>query len=135
MTSRVRSGRRIRVADAEVVQDGVTVARASLVFLRTSATPPVRCGAGPTGSRARRRAARAAAGGQVAPWFGSGDDGPGWTPTMADHQGAGASACGPGCRRWSPTRRVAVHPAAMTGETTSMMTNWGARASATSTPT
>lgn len=39
-TAPVRSGRRIIVADAEVRQDDVTVARATAVFLRRSAPPP-----------------------------------------------------------------------------------------------
>ena len=76
------------MADVEVVQDGVTVARASAVFLLATATPP-----GEVWSRPERLVGpgdevRAAADGLVAPWFGSGDDGPGWTPSMADHQGA-----------------------------------------------
>ncbi|HEY9315098.1 MAG TPA: acyl-CoA thioesterase domain-containing protein [Williamsia sp.] len=39
-TRKVRSGHRIVVADAEVMQDDTMVARASIVFLRRSAPPP-----------------------------------------------------------------------------------------------
>jgi len=125
-TALVRSGRRIRVADVEVVQEGVTVARASAVFLLATATPP-----GEVWSRPERLVGpgdevRAAADGLVAPWFGSGDDGPGWTPSMADHQGAARK------RMWTRMPHVLADEvptpftrAVMTGETTSMMTNWG----------
>ncbi|MDX6742197.1 thioesterase family protein [Actinocorallia sp. A-T 12471] len=39
-TSLVREGRRIKIADAEIVQDGTVGARASLVFLRRAPQPP-----------------------------------------------------------------------------------------------
>ncbi|MBM4504258.1 hypothetical protein GS582_10300 [Rhodococcus hoagii] len=40
VTRSVRDGNRIRVADAEVIQQGEAVARASVVFLRRSEQPP-----------------------------------------------------------------------------------------------
>ena len=126
VTRRVRDGNRIRVADADLVQGGEVVARASAVFLRTSEPPP-----GEVWSAGRRlaepsAAIRSAAGGHVAPWFGSGDDGPNWTPSMADHEGAGRK------RMWTRMPQVVAGEdaspfarVAMTGETTSLMTNWG----------
>lgn len=122
----VREGNRIRVADADVVQGGIAVARASLVLLRTSTAP-----AGEVWTEARQLAGpsdadRAGADGHVAPWFGSGDDGPNWTPSMEGHQGPGRK------RMWTRMPQVVAGEeaspfvrAAMTGETTSLMTNWG----------
>lgn len=125
-TRLVREGRRIRVADAELVQDGETVARASLVLLRSSVAPPGEVWTSPHRLTGPSAEARAAAGQLVAPWFGSGDDGPGWTPSIADHQGAARK------RMWTrmPQLVLGEEPspftrAAMSGEITSMMTNWG----------
>ena len=49
----VRSGNRIRVADAFVEQGGTTVARATMVQLRRGEQPPGRCG-WPSGPWTRR---------------------------------------------------------------------------------
>lgn len=126
VTRRVRDGNRIRVADGDVVQGGEVVARASLVLLRTSEAPPGEVWTGGHRLEGPDDEVRAAAGGLVAPWFGSGDDGPNWTPSMADHEGAGRK------RMWTRMPQVVAGEdatpfarAAMTGETTSLMTNWG----------
>lgn len=125
-TRRVRDGNRIRVADADVIQAGEVVARASLVLLRTSEAPPGEVWQGGHRLAGPSDEVRAAAGGLVAPWFGSGEDGPNWTSSMADHEGAGRK------RMWTRMPQVVAGEdatpfarAAMTGETTSLMTNWG----------
>ncbi|MCX5045191.1 thioesterase family protein [Aldersonia sp. NBC_00410] len=123
-TTLVRDGNRIRVADAEIVQDGEPVARASVVFLRRSSPPP-----GEFWSRAERP--------QVPPasltdptdrphhavW---GSDAGGWTRHRGDHQGVSRK------RIWlrqldlvageTPSPFIT---AVTVGELTSMVNNWG----------
>lgn len=77
----VRDGRRVRNAECELVQDGVTVARATLVQYRLSAPPrgteweSAAEFSGPTGRDESRGVA-------------VGSDDAGWTGTIADHQNA-----------------------------------------------
>ena len=121
-TSLVRSGRRIIVADAEVRQDDVTVARATAVFLRRSAPPP---GAEwqPSGTftpptdEAEDITLRH-------PWLQSGDAD--WTRDIGSHQNASRK------RAWSTAMPVLpnepaspfVH-AVQSAESTSLVTNLG----------
>ncbi|SDD95531.1 thioesterase family protein [Rhodococcus tukisamuensis] len=122
-TASVREGRRIRVADAELWQDGEVVARASAVFLRRSEQPP-----GEVWTREHRPSPPDA--GPVdelrPPWFGSDDHPEGWSSSMLEHQGASRK------RMWSQNIPVVegeeLSPfvrAAMAAEPTSLMTNWG----------
>lgn len=125
-TTAVRDGNRIRVADGELLQDGSTVARASVVFLRPSQQPP-----GQVWTRAHRPAPppHATVPGPdelVHPYFGSDDHPHGWSRSMHEHQGAGRK------RMWAQHLPVVVGEepspfvrAAMAGEPTSLMTNWG----------
>ncbi|MFD4293927.1 thioesterase family protein [Rhodococcus sp. NPDC058505] len=121
-TAVVRDGARIRVADAELVQDGETVARASAVFLRPSEQPP-----GQLWTRDVRPVPPVIATGEPAPpFFGSDDHPDGWSHAMLEHQGASRK------RMWAQHPAIvdgeAPSPfvrAAMAGEPTSLMTNWG----------
>lgn len=75
----VREGRRVRNAECELVQDGVTVVRATLVQYRRSAPPRGTEWAGPADfqmptDRDEERG------------IGVGSDDVGWTGTIADHQ-------------------------------------------------
>lgn len=125
-TAAVREGNRIRVADAELVQDGVPVVRATAVFLRPSEQPP-----GRVWTRDRRpvpppeRIAPLAAA-LAPPYFGSDDHPDGWSTSMLEHQGASRK------RMWAQHLPVLADEtpspfvrAAMAGEPTSLMTNWG----------
>lgn len=125
-TEDVRTGNRIRVSDAHVVQDGKTVARASLVQLRRgeqpsgevwrsgrTLDPPAQ--AEPETLRAGSRA-----------YFGSGDAGGEWSHEMGAHQGDGRK------RFWlHPLDAIEGEPAspfqrAVTlAESTSLMAHWG----------
>jgi hypothetical protein len=82
VTRLVRSGRRIRVADAEVQQDGVTVARATLVLLRKASPPPGDEWV-PTATFSPPPDAPVEWG-PGHPWVHS--DAAGWTRRIADHQ-------------------------------------------------
>lgn len=87
-TTAVRNGRRIRVADAELLQDGEPVVRATAVFLQPSEQPP-----GRVWTRERRPsppplAVAPAADELVHPFFGSDDHPDGWSRSMFEHQGA-----------------------------------------------
>ncbi|MFC4605391.1 thioesterase family protein [Rhodococcus kronopolitis] len=124
VTSSVREGRRIRVADAELHQDGEVVARASAVFLRRSEQPP-----GELWTREHRPSpppVPAPEGELVPPWFGSDDHPDGWSSSMFEHQGASRK------RMWAQHLPVVAGEepspfvrAAMAAEPTSLMTNWG----------
>lgn len=119
----VRSGKRIVVADAELLQDGAAVARASAVFLLPSAQPP-----GAVWTRERHPEPPPL---EIVPpvdarrpqLWGSGDE---WTVDLGDHENAHRK------RSWQyPLPVVLDEPlspfaaAAVIGESTSMMTNWG----------
>ncbi|GAA2062190.1 acyl-CoA thioesterase domain-containing protein [Williamsia deligens] len=113
----VREGRRIRVAEVDLQQDDVVVARATMVALRTSEPPSGQEWQSqhpfdPPASDEHRR------------WFGSDDRG--WTTHMSEHQNASRK------RLWStvipvvageePSPYVQV---VMAAESTSLVTNWG----------
>jgi hypothetical protein len=82
VTRLVRSGRRIRVADVEVQQDGVTVARATLVLLRTATPPPGSEWAPPVTFSPPPNAPVESA--PAPPWVHS--DAIGWSRTISEHQ-------------------------------------------------
>ncbi|WP_109525182.1 MULTISPECIES: acyl-CoA thioesterase domain-containing protein [Nocardia] len=122
-TTVVRSGNRIRVADAELVQDEVTVARASAVFLRRSEQPP-----GDLWTRGDDPAPPPAEllGATGMPLWGSDEHPDGWTHELAEHQNGSRKRC------WqTPVPVVLGRPAsafaaaATIGESASLMTNWG----------
>lgn len=122
-TRMVRSGRRIRVADVEVMQEDVIVARATSVFLRrsgpppgsewhpsTTFTPPEEAAA--EGSRSRH------------PWMQTDDTD--WTRGIGNHQNVARK------RAWSTAMAVVpdepaspfIH-AVQSAESTSLVTNLG----------
>lgn len=77
-TRLVRDGRRIRSADCEVYQDGVVVARATMVAYRQSSAPP---GAEWVGEQSF-----VAPVGASGPVYLVGSDDAGWSPDGGDHQ-------------------------------------------------
>lgn len=125
-TSMTRRSHRLRIVDAELVQDGTTVARASLVSLRRSAQPP-----GEVWTRDRRpqpppTTVASASDLRKGPWFGSDDHPQGWSRSRSEHQNASRK------RIWTHQIPVVSGEApspfvrtAMLGETTSLITNWG----------
>ncbi|MGV9668892.1 acyl-CoA thioesterase domain-containing protein [Nocardia niigatensis] len=125
-TVRVRDGRRIRVADVSVVQNGIVAARASAVLLQPSQQPP-----GELWHREREpkppslKVAPTSELPQV-PLFSSGADEESWSTTPTDHENAERK------RTWQNPIRVVTGEeltpfarAAIVGEAASMMTNWG----------
>lgn len=120
VTTPVRAGRRIVVADAELVQGGEAVARATAVFLKRSEQPP-----GSLWTRAERPApppSEVLAGAGTHLW---GSDA-GWSESLAEHQNDTRK------RAWqrppAPVLGEAPSPfvaAAELGESASLMTNWG----------
>ncbi|TQF65492.1 thioesterase family protein [Rhodococcus spelaei] len=126
VTTGVRDGKRIRVADAELLQDGEPVVRATAVFLRPSEQPP-----GQVWTRERRPSPPPATiapptEALTPPYFGSDDHPDGWSTSMLEHQGASRK------RMWARHLPAVVGEepspfvrAAMAGEPTSLMTNWG----------
>ncbi|MUL78377.1 thioesterase family protein [Mycobacterium sp. CBMA226] len=78
----VRDGRRVRNSECDVVQNGVTVARATLVQYRLAEAPPGEEWFGTTDFEPP-----AAIDGGLSPYISS--DGVGWTRAIADHQNAG----------------------------------------------
>ncbi|MET7768037.1 acyl-CoA thioesterase domain-containing protein [Nocardia sp. NPDC005366] len=122
-TTLVRSGNRIRVADAELVQDATTVARASAVFLRRSEQPP-----GELWTRGDEPAPPPSEllGDVGRPLWGSDEHPAGWTHELVEHQNGSRKRC------WqTPVPVVLDRPAsafaaaATIGESASLMTNWG----------
>jgi hypothetical protein len=125
-TTTVREGKRIRVADAELLQDGEPVARASAVFLRPSEQPP-----GEVWTRDHRPSPPPASiapptDALTPPYFGSDSYPDGWSTSMSEHQGVSRK------RMWARHLPVVAgeepsqfERAAMAGEPTSLMTNWG----------
>lgn len=125
-TVEVRSGNRIRVADATLLAGDTPCARASAVFLKRSAQPEgtvwQRDTAPPTPSE--YLAAELEAHG--VPLFGSDLHPSGWSMDMAQHQGPGRK------RMWSRTISIVAGEqpspfvvAAIVGEAASLVTNWG----------
>ncbi|MFC9995051.1 thioesterase family protein [Nocardia sp. NPDC127526] len=125
-TLRVRDGNRIRVADVTVVQDGTVAARASAVLLRPAEQPP--------GQLWRRDREPQPPSPEVAPpWtelrpplFDSDGSAEGWSLRPTDHDNSSRK------RTWQNPIRVVTGEelspfvrAALVGEATSMMTNWG----------
>jgi acyl-CoA thioesterase len=115
----VRDGRRVRNSECEVVQDGVTVARATLVQYRLAEPPP-----GEEWFRATDFPRPEVIDDGLAPHVDS--DGVGWTRAIADHQNTS--------RKRYVNRSIDViegRPnspfvrAAVTAEGTSMVTNLG----------
>lgn len=124
-TRLVRDGRRVRNAECDVIQNGVTVARAILVAYRRSAAPPGEQWLADTDFRypdGPLPGPHEIAG----PYVGS--DGPGWTRSIAGHQNADRT-------RFldRPIDVVAGEPnspfvrAAVIAESTSLVTNLGTR--------
>ncbi|MFF0490298.1 acyl-CoA thioesterase domain-containing protein [Nocardia sp. NPDC004068] len=123
-TTRVRDGKRIRLADALVSQDDGPVARASVVFLRPSQDPP-----GAIWKRGEHPAPPPVdlAPPEVvehAPWWHSDESGR-WSRIFTEHENGSRK------RSWqSPLPVLAGTPltaftrAAMAAEQTSMVTNW-----------
>lgn len=126
VTEEVRSGNRIRVADAKIVQGGQTMARATLVQLRQGEQPP-----GSIWRSERRVEAPPAviddpvpAGSH--PFVGLADDPESWRQDMGAHQGDRRK------RFWHHPLDVIVgevstpfQRAATLAETTSLITHWG----------
>ncbi|MFC9841582.1 thioesterase family protein [Rhodococcus sp. NPDC127530] len=127
VTTSVREGNRIRVADAELLQDGETVARGSVVLLKRSCPPPgtVWQRPGLPGSPPPHLVDDLS----VPPgsaWFGSDDHPAGWSTDRTEHQGPSRK------RMWQrPSNIVAGEEltpfirAAIVGDATNLMTNWG----------
>ncbi|MFI9505967.1 acyl-CoA thioesterase domain-containing protein [Nocardia sp. NPDC052566] len=122
-TELVREGRRIVIADAALIQDGVEVARATTIFLKRSQQPP-----GEVWTRAEPPLPPAVppADGPTRPLWNSDGTPDGWSSRIGEHQNNGRK------RTWqSPISVVEGEPptaftaAVMVGEGTSMMTNWG----------
>ncbi|MGV9797448.1 acyl-CoA thioesterase domain-containing protein [Mycobacterium sp. NPDC003449] len=117
----IRDGRRVRNSECELVQDGVTVARATLVQYRRSAAPP-----GAEWVAATPFTPPADLDDDRRTYIGS--DSGGWTGAIADHQNAS--------RKRFMNRTITVvegRPnspfvrAAMAAEGTSLVTNLGTR--------
>ncbi|MEV0250308.1 acyl-CoA thioesterase domain-containing protein [Nocardia sp. NPDC050712] len=122
-TEVVRTGNRIVVADAVLHQNGKAVARASAVFLKLSEQPP---GERWTRAEAPQPPDVPPAEGPTVPWWNSSDRPDGWTNRISDHQNDGHK------KMWqTPISAVlgeapsAFVGAAVIGESTSLLTNWG----------
>ncbi|WP_281197664.1 thioesterase family protein [Nocardia pseudovaccinii] len=126
VTESVRDGRRIRVADAALMQDGVDVARATAVFLKKSVQPP--------GELWTRQDQPAPPPVEIspptdlprAPMWGSDAHADGWSTRIGEHQNGSRK------RTWQVPMSLiegqtpsAFVGATIIGEGTSMMTNWG----------
>ena len=127
-TEAVREGRRIRVADAHIVQgdDDTPVARASFVQLRRGEQPPGEIWHSDRVIEVPPQHAVDELGPFEFPVFDSDSSQQRWTTTMGAHQGPGRK------RYWHhPLDVVDVEigtpfqKAAVLAETTSLMTNWG----------
>jgi hypothetical protein len=123
VTEVVRSGQRIRVADAALMQDGKDVARASVIFLKRSVQPP---GQVWTRDAHPEPPPGPVATGPTRPLWNSDGNADGWSARIGEHQNESRK------RTWQVPVPVfagetpsAFVGAAMIGEATSMMTNWG----------
>ncbi|WP_054816583.1 acyl-CoA thioesterase domain-containing protein [Nocardia arizonensis] len=121
-TAIVRDGNRIRVADAELVQEGAAVARASAVFLRRSQQPP---GELWTRTDLPKPPPADLLGVPGRPLWGSDEHPDGWSGELSEHQNGSRKRC------WqTPVPTVLGQPlspfaaAATIGESASLMTNW-----------
>ena len=122
----VRSGNRIRVADAFVEQGGTTVARATMVQLRRGEQPPGRVWLAERSMDPPPGAQGMTLGTGARTWFGSDGAEEPWSHSMGPHQGAGRK------RFWLHPLNVVdteesspFQRAVTLGESTSLMTNWG----------
>lgn len=125
-TEAVREGNRIRVADARVVQDGATVARATLVQLRLGEQPPGQVWRSGRTIPVPAEVVDSPLTPGSHPFFGSDTSAEPWSQTMGAHQGVGRK------RFWHhPLDVVAGEPAtpfqraATVAEATSLMAHWG----------
>lgn len=115
----VRDGRRVRSAECDVVQDGRTVARATLIQYRPSAPPP-----GTLWQRAGNPPQWPEPDSSVQPFVGS-DDG-GWTRSPAGHQDASRKRFfNDGIRVVAGESNSPFVRSAMVAEATSLVTNLG----------
>lgn len=121
VTEQVREGRRIRVADAALIQDGVDVARATVVFLKRSVQPPGQLW---TRSEVPQPPSVPVATEPTRPLWGS--DAEGWSGEIREHQNDSRK------RMWQVPLCVVEGEtpspfvgAVVIGEATSLMTNWG----------
>lgn len=114
----VRDGRRVRNSECEILQNGVTVARAILTQYRRDAAP--------RGEEWVRTASFAFPGNIVDSWMHMESEGAGWSHVMADHQNT--------TRKRVVNRAIDVVDgtentpfvrAVMVGEATSLVTNLG----------
>ncbi|MGF7123972.1 acyl-CoA thioesterase domain-containing protein [Rhodococcus sp. TAF43] len=126
VTRSVRTGNRIRVADGELLQKGEPVARATVVFLRRGVQPPGELWTRPESPQPPPLSLLEPLQAPSHPWIGSDDHPAGWSPSLGDHEGASRK------RIWQYQVPVVAGEepspfvrAAMVGETTSLMTNWG----------
>ncbi|MEV6274237.1 acyl-CoA thioesterase domain-containing protein [Nocardia sp. NPDC051832] len=123
LTKVVREGNRIVVADAVLQQDGQDMARATAIFLKQSEQPP---GERWTRAEAPQPPDVPPADGPTVPWWNSSDSAEGWTNRIRDHQNDGHK------KMWqTPISAVLGEApssfvgAAIIGESTSLLTNWG----------
>ncbi|MCX4092620.1 acyl-CoA thioesterase domain-containing protein [Nocardia sp. alder85J] len=124
VSTRVRDGNRIRVADAVLRNEQTPVARATVVFLRPSEQPP-----GEIWTRERQPAPpplelAPPSDGPEVPWFGSDAGGP-WAQVFGVHENSSRK------RTWQHPMNVLAGEelspfvrATLVGEQTSMVTNW-----------
>ncbi|WP_433606013.1 acyl-CoA thioesterase domain-containing protein [Prescottella agglutinans] len=126
VTRIVREGNRIRVADADVLQNGQSVARATVVFLRRSVQPPGELWTRPESPQPPPVDVLPPLQAPSPPWINSDGHPVGWSSSLGDHQTASRK------RMWQYQVPVVAGEepspfvrAAMVGETTSLMTNWG----------
>ncbi|MBM7459045.1 acyl-CoA thioesterase domain-containing protein [Rhodococcus coprophilus] len=122
-TTRVRDGNRIRVADANLIQDGKVSARATIVYLRRSAQPPGSVWTRDEHPAPPQEVLDSPPATDTYSWYSS--DGR-WSRGRSEHQNAGRK------RLWSRQLPVIVGEEqspfvniAMVGEGTSFVTNWG----------
>ena len=119
-TRLVRDGRRIRNAECDVLQDGIVVARATMVSYRQSEPPP--------GQEWVSGAAFAAPPAVSGPVYLVGSDAAGWSPASAEHQNTSRkrvyhrTLAVVGGEQPSPFVRTVV-----AAEATSLVTNLGTR--------
>jgi len=119
-TRLVRDGRRIRNADCDVLQDGILVARATMVSYRQSEAPP--------GQEWVAEDSFPAPVGVSGPVYMVGSDGVEWTPSSAEHQNTARKRVYH--RTLDVVRGEPASPfvrAVVAAEATSLVTNLGTR--------
>lgn len=125
-TTEVRTGNRIRVADADLIADGQVVARASCTFLKRSTQPKGSVWQRSSHPQPPPKELAAELDQHGVPLFGSGGDPHSWSMDMGRHQGHARK------RMWTRSVGAVVGEtptpfvvAAVVGEATSLVTNWG----------